>query len=74
MVSEPGTAHSDARYHADQFSCPEVEVGKPSGHTLNLVPSWRWMALTKEKRKGKSKEKIRGELVVRNIDNQERER
>lgn len=68
MASEPGTARSDSPYQAEHFRHPEMEVGKPSGHALKLVPSWRWMAFIKEKRE-KSRKRRLGEkyATVRNI-------
>lgn len=78
VASEPGIAHSDSPSHADQFRCPNVEDGKPSRHTLNLVPSgggWPSLMGPKREENGKGKKTKTRERcpVIRNIDNQERE-
>ena len=57
---------------------PNVEDGKPSRHTLNLVPSgggWPSLMGPKREENGKGKQTKTRErcAVIRNIDNQERE-
>lgn len=77
MASEPGTAHLDSPPHADQFRCPNVEMGSQVD-TLNLVPGgggWPSLMGPKREENGKGKQTKTRErcAVIRNIDNQERE-